>query len=499
MGNPAAPRSRHADRRRLARACGAVVMAIAITGNAALARDDGLRLPELGDPASQVLSLTEEQRLGQRLMRQVRQRAPMVDDPQVRQYVRDLGVRLVSRANTGGMSYEFFVVNSPAINAFAMPGGYIGINRGLITATQSESELASVLAHEIAHVTQRHIARRMADSQGSSLRTLGIMVAAILLGTQNSQMGSAAAIGGLAGSTQERLNYSRNHEREADNVGMQILASANLNPDGMPRFFERLAESSRYQQRPPEYLSTHPITESRIAASRSRASSMNTGDPEESPTFALMRAKLLVEGADQPAQAVTRFSPDGDADLHDALGETARRYGLAIAHLENGDPETAREIVQTLLEEDDTHPAFLIAEAQTYAEAGAYDQALEPLQLGLDLFPGDYALVVETARVMLRLDQPLEARALVRRQIQRHGGDGTLHRLHAEAATEAGREHEGALALGEHYYHEGNLERALEQIRRVANAGDADVEQRSRAVARQETIRRELEAMNREM
>lgn len=499
MSNRVEPRPAHGRLRGLTRVCGAVILAVMLAGNAVLARDDALRLPELGDPASQVLSLAEEQRLGKRLMRQVRQRAPMVDDPQVRQYVRDLGIRLASRANTGGMRYEFFVVDSPAINAFAMPGGYIGINRGLITATQSESELASVLAHEIAHVTQRHIARRMANSQGSSLRTLGIMVAAVLLGTQNSQMGSAAAIGGLAGSIQERLNYSRSHEREADNVGMQILASANLNPDGMPRFFERLAESSRYQQRPPEYLSTHPITESRIAASRSRASALEAQDVDESPTFALIRAKLLAEGASQPGQAVNRFSPGGDQELHDALGETARRYGLALAHLENGAPATARDIVQSLLEEADTQPAFLIAEARSYADQDAYQQALEPLQLGLDLFPGDYALVVETARVLLQLDQPLEARALVRRQIQRHGGDGTLHRLHAEAATEAGRDHEGALALGEHYYHEGNLERALEQIRRVANAADADVQQRSRAVARRQTIRKELEDMNREM
>ncbi|MDN3517100.1 M48 family metalloprotease [Aquisalimonas lutea] len=470
----------------------AIVFVIAVAAGAiapAGAADD-LRLPDLGSAAGDTLSVAEEKRLGRELIREVRRRVPIVDDPELRDYVQDLGERLVSRANTPDMAYEFFVVDSPAINAFAMPGGYIGINRGLIEETRSESELAAVMAHEIAHVTQRHIARRMANSEGTGLQTLGIILAAILMGTQDAQMGSAAAIGGMAGAIQQQLNYSRAHEREADNMGIRILADAGLDPEGMPRFFERLARATRHQQRPPEFLSSHPVTESRIAESRARARELGETETQESTTFGLMRAKLLVARADNPETAVRHFSADEGAF---GLDETAKRFGLALARLEAGDPDRAEQGLRALLEEQGEHAAFYIALARVHQERGNDEAALETLQLGLDLYPGDYALSIHAARALLRLDRPTDARALVREQIRRYGGDSALHRLHAEAATEAGLDYEGMLALGEHYYHKGDLRQALEQLDRVADASQADVQQRSRAVSRRQAIREELE------
>lgn len=470
----------------------AIVFVIAIAGGAfapAGAAND-LRLPDLGSAASGTLSVAEEKRLGRELIREVRRRVPIVDDPELRDYVQDLGERLVSRANTPDMAYEFFVVDSPAINAFAMPGGYIGINRGLIEETRSESELAAVMAHEIAHVTQRHIARRMADSEGAGLQTLGIILAAILMGTQDAQMGSAAAIGGMAGSIQQQLNYSRSHEREADNMGIRILADAGLDPEGMPQFFERLARATRHQQRPPEFLSSHPVTESRIAESRSRARGIGETDTQESTTFGLMRAKLLVARANDPEAAIRHFEADEGGVGLDA---TAKRFGLALAHLEDADLDQAEQALEELLDEQGEHAAFYIALARVDRERGNDEAALERLQLGLDLYPGDYALTIHAAHALLRLDRPMDARALVREQIRRYGGDGALHRLHAEAATEAGLDYEGMLALGEHYYYEGDLRQALEQLNRVADASQADVQQRSRAVSRRQAIREELE------
>lgn len=455
--------------------------------------EDPLRLPDLGSPASQTLSVAEERRMGQQLIRQVRLRVPMTDDPELREYIQDLGQRLVSHANTPDMAYEFFVVDSPAINAFAMPGGYIGINRGLVERTRSESELAAVMAHEIAHVSQRHIARRLDDSRGSGLQTLGIILAAILMGTQDADLGSAAAIGGMAGSIQEQLNYSRTHEREADNIGIRILADAGLDPEGMPRFFERLAEATRYQQRPPEFLSTHPVTESRIAESRSRARSYSNGSPDESPTYGLIRARLLVQRANEPRDAIRHFQAELDNGAESANGRFATRFGLALAKIEDDQLDEAREALETLMAEDSERTAYLVALARIHSDQGNLETSLETLELGLDLFPGNYTLSLHTGRMLLRLDRPMDARQLIRRQIQRQGGDAHLHRLHAEAASAADLEYEAMLAMGEHYYLSGNLPLALDQLDRVANASDADINDRSRAVSRRQDIQRELE------
>lgn len=468
-----------------------------VAGGTAPVADERVRLPDLGDPASRTLSLPEERRLGQQLIREVRLRVPMSDDPELRHYIEDLGQRLVSRADTPDMAYTFFVVDSPTVNAFAMPGGYIGINRGLIERTRSESELAAVMAHEIAHVSQRHIARRLDDSRGGGLQTLGIVLAAILMGTQDADLGGAAAIGGMAGSIQQQLNYSRAHEREADNIGIRILADAGLDPEGMPRFFERLAEATQHQQRPPEYLSTHPVTESRIAESLGRARSLSNGSPDESITFGLMRAKMLMARANDPEAAIRHFEAEMDDDDMESDRSAAARFGLALARLEDGEAEQAVQDIEALMEDRGEHPSFFIALARAQHAAGAPEQALETLTLGLELYPGQYPLVIHTARQQLRLEQAAEARELVRRHIQRHGGDGALHRLHAEAASEAGMQYESMLAMGEHYYYQGNLRLALDQLDRVANASEAEIQQRSRAVSRRQAIQQEMERQRR--
>ncbi len=454
-----------------------------------------LRLPDLGDAGSRTLSVPEERRMGERLMREVRMRVPILEDEEVRHYIQDLGERLVAHADSPEMAYEFFVVDSGTINAFAMPGGYIGINRGLIERTRSESELAAVMAHEIAHVSQRHIARRLDDSRGSGLRTLGIVLAGLLLGISDPQMGSAAIMGGMAGQIQEQLNYSRSHEREADNIGMRILADAGLDPQGMPGFFERLAQASRHRQQPPEYLSTHPVTEARIGDSQARASQYHPGEIDESRTWGLIHAKLEVDRADDPVDALRHFEARLDGGTDGEREEEAARYGKALALIRTGEPLAAREDLRALSEGHGEHPMLFLAIARTHHEEGNADEALDALQLGLDLFPGHPPLSLRSIRLLLETGQPEDARAMARDRLRARPSDAALHRLHARAATEAGRTHEGTLALAEHYFHDGKLQRAVQQLERVIGAPDAEIHHRSRAVARRDTVQKELERM----
>ncbi len=453
-------------------------------GVAAQTDSDGVRLPEIGDGASRSLSLSQEARLGRELIREVRMRLPMEQDPEVRAYIQELGQRLLGFADGPDFQYEFFVVDSPAINAFAMPGGNIGINSGLILRTQSESELAGVMAHELAHVTQRHIARRLDAQRGAGFRTLGVLMAAILLGMQDPEAGSAAAMTGIAGSIQEQLNFSREHEREADNIGLQILARAGLDPEGMPRFFERLHQATQYQTRPPEYLSTHPITENRISESRARAQQLGRRDVQESATYQIIRTRLLVSRAESTSSAERHFR----AQLEGNGDRNAAAYGLALTLTEAGQTEEALELLETLIDQHGEFVSYYLALARAHWAAGNEDEALEFYQLTLELFPDNYPTVYHYADALRDAGKAGEARAVIRRHLQRRGPDAALYQKLAQIAADANVPHEGKLAMAEYYQMHGQLRLAIEQLNQVINANDAEMYDKSRAVSRRQEL-----------
>ena len=240
-------------------------------------------LPDLGDAAGDALTRADEERLGDAFLRQVRQRLPLVDDPEVVDYIDSLGQRIASA--DPGRRYRFLVVDAPSVNAFAGPGGVIAVNAGLIVITESESELAAVIAHEIAHVTQRHLAQLIERSRLASLTTLAGVFAGILLATQNPQAGQATLAASAAGAQHTALSYSREKEMEADRTGMELLHQAGFDPRAVPAFFERFQEWQRFTSRPPEFLSTHPVTVSRIADTRGRAEQFDRGPTTRAPTI----------------------------------------------------------------------------------------------------------------------------------------------------------------------------------------------------------------------
>ena len=472
-------------KRILALILGLTLAAGLVTG----ASSDDVRLPEMGDAASRSLSLSQESRLGRELIREVRLRLPMEEDPEVRSYVQELGQRLLAHADGPDFQYEFFVVDSPAINAFAMPGGNIGINSGLILRTQSESELGGVMAHELAHVTQRHIARRLDAQRGAGFRSLGVLMAAILLGMQDPEAGAAAAMTGMAGSLQEQLNFSREHEREADNIGLQILARADLDPEGMPRFFERLQQAPQFQSRPPEYLSTHPITENRIADTRARARQMSGREIRESPTYHMIRTRLLVGRAENPELAVRHFR----AELENDSSSYPARYGLALALTKEGEAEEAVELLETLIDEHGEYVSYYLALARALWEGGEREQALDLFQLTLELFPENYPTVYYYADALRAADRATDARNLIRRQLQRRGPDAALFEKLAQIATDADVPHEGKMAMAEYYQMHGQFRLAIDQLNQVIEAPDAAIYDKSRAVSRRQELAAEYE------
>src|SRR5687768_1945 len=263
-------------------------------------------LPDLGGPGDAALAPALERRIGESIVRDIRRDPTYVDDPEVAEYLASVGGKLTQVSGGGRQDFEFFAVRDPAINAFALPGGFVGVHTGLVTSAETESEMASVVAHEIAHVTQRHIARLFGTQQQMNMPVMVALAAAILLGRSRPDLasGAAAAAQGVAAAT--TLSYTRDFEREADRVGLQSLAAAGFEPRAMSAFFERMQRSQRVADdgTVPGYLRTHPVTTERIADAQNRAATLPYKQHLASAEFHLVRAKLRAEAGD-PHDTVT--------------------------------------------------------------------------------------------------------------------------------------------------------------------------------------------------
>ncbi|MBA1146276.1 M48 family metallopeptidase [Ectothiorhodospiraceae bacterium WFHF3C12] len=455
-----------------------LTLALALMSAAAAAQN---RLPTMGDPANSVMTPNSEAQFGAELMREVRRRLPLVSDPEIVDYVEDLGRRLTSHAETPEFSYHFFVVDAPGINAFAMPGGYVGINAGLILAADTESQLAGVMAHEIAHVGQRHMARQMAAAQRINAQTIALVLAGLLLGAQDPEAGSAAVMSGVAGAREQQLAYSRDHENEADRVGMQILVNAGFDPRGMGEFFERLMRASRYQDRPPPFLSTHPLTQQRVAEANARAERLAQSESFNTGLFELMRAKLRVINAETPAVALEHFEQAASDQA-----SSANRYGLALALGESGDYERAEQLLNELIDADGERIPYLLARAELARTAGRLQPAREHFEDALSLYPDSYALRFRYAQALVGAGAGMDAMQQADRLLREHEERPSVHRLKAEAADLAGESVEAKLAMAQYYRLLGDLRSAVSQLRQVRDSPYASDIQRSRAQALEE-------------
>ena len=297
------------------------------------------QLPEMGTAAQSTLSLEDEYRIGRMVMRGLRDSGRMLEDPEVGEYLQSLGLRLSSMAHDGNRDFSFFLIRDPSINAFALPGGFIGIHTGLLLETKNESELAAVLAHEVAHVTQRHIARGIEAQGRANLVSTAATLAAILIGamaggSSNATMGAVTAAQNLA--VQSQINFTREHEYEADRVGIGILASAGYDPNAMYGFFETMGRRTQLgPDQVPELLRTHPVTTSRIAEAKGRALQYPVpSHVQDRPSYALIKERTRVlstpAGRDPREYYASITANEPDASM-------AEVYGKALAQLMAGD------------------------------------------------------------------------------------------------------------------------------------------------------------------
>ena len=453
-----------------------------------------LDLPDIGDSTGGLLSPEFERRLGQAFLSQVRKQADLVSDPEINTYIESIGYRLVSQSDNNEQQFTFFVINDPLINAFAAPGGIVGINSGVIMNADNESELAGVVAHEIAHVTQKHMARSVEMSKKMSIPTLAAMLGAILIATQNPDAGQAALMAVQGASAQARINFTRANEQEADRIGIQLLARSGFNPRGMTGFFRKLQQSSRFSAQAPEFLRTHPLTTRRIADAAARAAAYGAGSYNESMSFDLVRAKLVARSHGTTRAAVAFFS----RRVADPLREDSRdadRYGYIIALTEDGQYALAREQARRLLAKEPENVTYLLAAADIEVRQGNYDAAFLIFSKTEQLYPDYRPLVLNYSNALLKGGQPYLARDKLREFGRFQSPDITYFDYLTRAEAEAGDQVESGIANAEYYFLTGETQVAIEQLRHILrqDAPRPDYYQTERIKARMAFLEQELQ------
>lgn len=417
-------------------------------------------LPDLGDHSASIISAAEEQQLGRTFMRDARKQLKFIDDPELKSYISGLGRKLAAHGDAPDQEFYFYLVEHPALNAFAVPGGHISVHTGLILAAEDESELAAVLAHEVAHITQRHLPRMLDQAQSQTLPALAAVVAAILLG---GPAGSAALTATNAALIENQLSYSRTFEREADAIGIRALSRAGYDPRAMPQFFLRMEQWSRIQEsNAPEFLRTHPLTADRIAESQARAESYPPLKRVSGSAFWHARAKIQALFSDRPENAAQIFT----ANLRDGQSrdEMAERYGLGLALMRMGDYAAARREIGALVERDPRYLGYRIAQAEIEMAAGRYEHALGLFEAARQVHPEDSPLNMYYANALLQTGRAAEAKSVVRKVLRRDPAEPRLYQMLARAEGDEGNPLGAHQALAEYHYLQGDANEALRQL-----------------------------------
>lgn len=411
-----------------------VTIASAITASSSVAQSIGSdknTLPDIGVVASEALTVDKEILIGDAIMRQMRGQAPVIDDPVLTEYIQDLGNRLVLQADNTKFPFEFFLINNSVMNAFAFYGGHVGVHSGIITKADTESELASVLAHEITHVTQRHLARRALSQQRGSPLQIASMIGSILLAMANPQAGIAALSTTQAMAAQLNIDYTRSNEQEADRIGIDILYSAGFDPRAASTFFGKMAEEYRLQSRPPERLLTHPLTEKRIADARNRMNRYPEVRLRPSLSFHLAKARLLARYQFKPEYALEHFIAVNDNQTY--VVKQAALYGLAIALFANQKYPEAKQINDQLLANDTSNLFYIDLATDIAIAMGQAKQAITKLQDELAHKPRNSVVVLNLANAYLADGQQEKAIELIRDYLLLHPQDQLAYQILSDA------------------------------------------------------------------
>ena len=444
-------------------------------------------LPDIGGPASAELSISKEIELGEILISQVRGHLPVSNDPELSQYIHSLGTRITSAGVNTNFPFTFILVANPNVNAFALPGGIVAINSGLLTLSEKESEVASVFAHEIAHVTQRHIARNFANAKSfsviSALTLLGSIIAAAYGG---GELGQAAIITTQSGLQERQLAYSRGFEQEADRVGMQLLVNANIDPQGMPAFFERLNKHTQLNRgQIPEFLSSHPLTTNRISESKARANQYKGSFTSNTIHFEYAKARTIAITTN-PGQLVDYFRKKNKTPGNLSSTEI---YTYALALSRTGKNQQALQQLKLVPVNADNELTIKLAIAQIQIVDGQYSAAEKLLKSLEQIYPSNPSIIYYLATSLTESGNAQLALQKLDQLDNSHPKNPVFEKLKAKAASKANlpwRSHE---SLSDYYAAHGQYGTAMEQIQLSLRATGIDSNSKARVEAKREQLR----------
>jgi len=440
-----------------------LIFVLSILANTSQAENSVLNLPNLGDASSGIVSLPQEHELGQRFLRSVRSQVISMDDPLLVDYLEHLVYRLSSFSEVEDHRLYIILIKNPLINAFAAPGGVIGVNHGLFLNAESHHEMSAILAHELAHLSQRHFARGIESGKKSGVITIaGLLAGAILASTGEGDAGLAALSLSQGLAQTQQLSYSRTREAEADRIGITTMINADIDPRAMAYIFERLDRLTRYSgDRIPEFLRTHPVTRLRIADAYNQTESLTKKKWPLDLNYQLMRTRAIVLSHD-PKETLALFGKNNNPK--NPVQAIAHQYGRALALTLTGEIREAEQLISSLRKNAQNNIAYQIAEAKLLAADYKPKAAVKLLETSLNINPGNYPLAMARAELLIQLKRPGEASQTLLELSQSRPDDETVWYHLAEAlglANDISGVHQ---ARAEYFVLNGDLDQAIKQL-----------------------------------
>ncbi|MDO8695720.1 MAG: M48 family metalloprotease [Pseudomonas sp.] len=440
-------------------------------------------LPSLGDSSSSVVSPQQEHLLGRAWLSLLRGQVPQLNDPQLKSFVENSVYRLVETSQVQDRRLEFVLIKSSQLNAFAAPGGIIGVNGGLFLYAQTEAEYASVMAHELAHLSQRHFARGQEAQQRMQLPMMAALLGGIIAAAAGAgDAGMAAIIGTQAAAMQERQRFSRQNEQEADRIGILNLEKAGYDPRAMPSMFERLMRQYRYDRKPPEFLLSHPVSESRIADTRNRAEQFPASGIEDSLRYQMMRVRVQIAFEETPGLAAKRYR----SILDESPKQDIARYGLTLAQLKGGLLDEARESLKPLLDRAPNELIYNLVLIELDTTANRLKEAQERVQRLLKLYPKDYPLNQSQVDLLLKQNRSAEAEKILDMLVKERPYDPDIWYQVAETRGLSGNIIGLHQARGEYFALVGDFDQAIQQLELAKRRASNNFQLASRIDARQQ-------------
>lgn len=446
---------------------------------------DPIDLPQLGEPADQVLSPPEEAQISTEVIHELFQADFVIRDPELMQYISDIGWKLAAAGSASPPAFRFFPIPDPGINAAAFPGGVIVVNAGTLIATTSESELAAVMAHEEAHVTQRHAARAINDTQTANIATWAAVLAAILAGAGNPEVVMGALSLGQGINYNRQISYTRANEMEADRIGIRTLASANFDPDAMAGFFSRLEQQTRlYGAGLPEILQSHPVNTTRIAEASERAAEYPKRSYRNSDDYLYMRARATVLISNLPSAPADFFRSKLDRD--DAM--MSNHYGYAFALDKLGQYNQALQALAPALAAQPRQVHVSLLQANILMDAGRQTEALALFDKLLSTYPNSAPVILQAADALIDAGKGQAARQVMLSHLQALNSSLETSHMLAKAAQATGNLPEAQFQTANYLFEEGDVRGAIEQIDAGLRLASLSADDRARLMARRREI-----------